>query len=214
MLAQLHYMFNRRFLKNKFVFSYIKIKNIVNFIYNCCFNYFSSILIKSNHFFLILKNNNIENLFFFLRNNFSLNYSQLMDLIIVDKLEMKLVKGKRFSFVYVLLSLLTNFRIYISGFLGLFEVLPSLTNIFSSADWLEREIWDMFGIFFVGHSNLRRILTDYGFVGFPLRKDFPLSGYVELRYDEISKSIVLEPLELTQEYRFFKLDNSWSKNVS
>lgn len=214
MLVHLYFLINRRLRLNKLFFSYKKMKNIINFIYLCCNKYLLSIVLKLNSFYLVLKSNDFLKLFFFLKNSFNLVCSQLMDIIIVDKLEMNLIKGKRFNYVYVLLSLCYNFRIYISGFLGLFESLYSLINLYSSADWLEREIWDMFGIFFVGHLNLRRILTDYAFIGYPLRKDFPLSGYIELRYDEISKSIVLEPLELAQEFRFFKLDNSWKKNVN
>jgi NADH:ubiquinone oxidoreductase subunit C len=134
MLVQLYYYLNRRFLKNKLIISYEKIVKILNFIYSIFLNYFSCVLLKSNHFFLILKNNKFLNFLSFLKNSFSLNFSQLMDLIIIDKLEMNLIKGKRFNFIYVLLSLLHNLRIYISGFLGLFEVLTSTIMLFSSAD--------------------------------------------------------------------------------
>jgi NADH:ubiquinone oxidoreductase subunit C len=132
-----------------------------------------------------------------------------MDLILVDRLELKTLLRKRFNYIYMLLSINYNLRIFITGFLSLFEALPSLQGIFKSADWLEREAWDLFGIFFIGHYNLRRILTDYGFIGFPFRKDFPLSGYIEVRYDEMHKTIILEPLELMQEFRFFKLETPW-----
>ena len=87
--------------------------------------------------------------------------------------------------------------------------IPSIENIYRSAGWFEREVWDMFGIFFSNHSDLRRILTDYGFEGHPLRKDFPLSGYVESRYDESEKRILVEPIEMPQDFRFFEFANPW-----
>tara|TARA_B100000780_G_scaffold224410_1_gene163518 strand:+ start:2944 stop:3291 length:348 start_codon:yes stop_codon:yes gene_type:complete len=89
----------------------------------------------------------------------------------------------------------------------------SVTKVFNSANWWEREIWDMFGVFFSNHPDLRRILTDYGFEGYPLRKDFPLSGYVEVRYDDIVKRVVCEPLELAQEFRSFNFESPWSKSA-
>lgn len=209
MLIKLYYIIKMRVNINNISLNFKYLKLILFFLYTSIYKFLLCILLKSNYFFLILKNNNFLNLFNFLKNTFFLNCSQLMDILVIDRLEMKLIKGKRFNYIYVILSLVYNIRIFISGFIGLFEILPSLINLYKSADWLEREIWDMFGIFFLGHINLRRILTDYGFIGFPLRKDFPLSGYIELRYDEIFKSIVLEPLELTQEFRFFKLEIPW-----
>jgi NADH:ubiquinone oxidoreductase subunit C len=210
----LYYIYYISFIKLKDNFNkinYYKIQFISIIIYKLFFKYLSAIIIKSNSLHLILKNNNINNFFIIFKSLFSLNFSQLLDIIIVDKLEIKSYETKRFNYIYMFLSIVYNFRIFVSGFLFLFEILPSLHNIYKSADWLEREIWDMFGIFFSGHINLRRILTDYGFIGFPLRKDFPLSGYSDLRYDEITKSIVLEPLELMQEFRLFKLEIPWRK---
>jgi NADH:ubiquinone oxidoreductase subunit C len=211
MLFILYYVSCRKFKKDLNNNSYLKMQFICNIVNNIIYKHLSNIIIKPNGLYLILNNNNILNIFFIFKNLFSLQFSQLLDIVIVDRLELKSHEIKRFNYVYVLLSVLYNFRIFISGFLFLFEILPSLSNLYKSADWLEREIWDMFGIFFSGHINLRRILTDYGFIGFPLRKDFPLSGYSELRYDEISKSIIMEPLELMQEFRFFKLEIPWRK---
>lgn len=204
-----YYIFKSRLRLNIFLFSYNKYKIIINYIYNSFKKYFFIILFKRDYIYLYLKENKFKKLFFLLKNNFLINCVQLLDIIIVDRLEIKLAKGKRFYYSYVLLSLINNIRIFVNGFIGLFDILPSLTSLFKSSDWLEREIWDMFGIFFFDHPNLRRILTDYGFTGFPLRKDFPLSGYTELRYDEITKSIVIEPLELMQEFRYLKLEIPW-----
>ena len=130
-------------------------------------------------------------------------------------LQWSLQKNNRFQVVYALLSVRYNSRIRINLFVDEFKQVPSVVSIFNSAGWLERETWDMFGIFFKNNKDLRRILTDYGFDGFPLRKDFPLSGYIELRYDDSLKRIVYEPLEITQEFRFFDFTSPWEqiKNI-
>jgi NADH:ubiquinone oxidoreductase subunit C len=209
MLITIYYISKKEFSKIFFLLNYNKIKLSLIIIRTLLYKYLFCCILKFNYIYIILKENNIYNIFFFFKYFFGLNCFQLMDLVIVDRLEFKLYEKKRFSYIYVLLSVLNNLRFLVGGFLYLFEPLISLNKLFSSADWLEREAWDMFGIFFIGHLNLRRILTDYGFIGFPLRKDFPLSGYVELRYDEVSKSIVVEPLELMQEFRFFRLELPW-----
>ena len=116
----------------------------------------------------------------------------------------------RFQLVYTLLSHYFRGRIIVSVFLKESEDISSIFNLFRGSSWLEREIWDMFGIFFNNHPDLRRILTDYGFDGFPLRKDFPITGYSEIRYDDTQKCIVYEPLELTQEYRIFDTLSPWA----
>ena len=115
----------------------------------------------------------------------------------------------RFCVVYDLLSLKYNFRVRIKLFLSEITPVFSCVSIFINANWWEREIWDMFGIYFEEHPDLRRILTDYGFEGYPLRKDFPLSGYLELFYNENKKQIVVESLELTQDFRFFNFEVPW-----
>ena len=122
-------------------------------------------------------------------------------------------KKKRFEVVYVLLSLQFNTRLIIKVCIDELTVLPSIVEIFPSAGWAERECWDMFGIFFSGNPDLRRILTDYGFEGYPLRKDFPLSGYVESRYDSTKKRVICEPLEMTQEFRLFDFTSPWEKII-
>jgi NADH dehydrogenase (ubiquinone) Fe-S protein 3 len=118
-------------------------------------------------------------------------------------------KDYRFSVVYDLLSLTYSSRIRIKVFVNEITSVPSCVYIFANANWWEREIWDLYGIYFVNHPDLRRILTDYGFEGYPMRKDFPLSGYVELRYNESKKRIVVEPIELAQEFRSFTFETPW-----
>lgn len=118
----------------------------------------------------------------------------------------------RFCIVYVLLSVLTGHRLIVKSFLSMDALLlPTITTLYPNANWYEREIWDMFGIVFFNHPDLRRILTDYGFEGHPLRKDFPLSGYSEVRYDIATKRIVLDNLELPQEFRYYDLESPWEK---
>ena len=115
----------------------------------------------------------------------------------------------RFKLVYELLSVRYNSRIRIKIFLNELMNVNSCDKLFLTGGWYECEIWDMFGVFFTNHSNLKRILTDYGFEGYPLRKDFPLSGFIEMRYNEIEKRVIAEPIELAQEYRTFKFLSPW-----
>ena len=118
---------------------------------------------------------------------------------------------ERFEVNYLLLSIRFNIRIIVKVTVNEEDAIESVEEIFSSAGWLEREVWDMFGVYFVGNKDLRRILTDYGFEGHPLRKDFPLSGYTEVRYDDGEKRIVVEPSELAQEFRYFNFNSPWEK---
>jgi NADH-quinone oxidoreductase subunit C len=140
-----------------------------------------------------------------LRDDPNLLFKQLVDLTAVDYPD----RQRRFEVVYNLLSLKHNQRIRVKVAVDEETVLPSSTGTFSSAMWMEREIWDLFGVFFSDHPDLRRILTDYGFEGHPLRKDFPLTGYVEVRYDEDQKRVVYEPVKLTQEFRGFDFVSPW-----
>jgi NADH-quinone oxidoreductase subunit C len=135
----------------------------------------------------------------------NLQYKQLMDMVCVDKL----VGAERFEVTYVLLNLKYKSRIFIKIFVSQGQAIPSIGDMFDSANWLEREVWDMFGVVFENHNDLRRILTDYGFEGHPLRKSFPLMGYMEIRYDEQDKRIVFEPVSFMQEYRKFEFLRSW-----
>jgi NADH:ubiquinone oxidoreductase subunit C len=115
----------------------------------------------------------------------------------------------RFCLSYELLSIVYNIRLRVKIFINEISTVPSLFKIFINSNWWEREVWDLFGIYFINHPDLRRILTDYGFEGHPLRKDFPLSGYIELRYNIITKRIVSESLELSQEFRLFTFEMPW-----
>jgi NADH/F420H2 dehydrogenase subunit C len=117
----------------------------------------------------------------------------------------------RFCVSYDLLSLVNNSRIRVKSFVNESTYLDSSCSVYKNANWWEREVWDMYGIYFQNHPDLRRILTDYGFEGYPLRKDFPLSGYVEVSYDSSKKRVVVEPLELAQEFRLFSYETPWTK---
>lgn len=141
----------------------------------------------------------------FLRDDAELKLDQLVDICGVDYPE----REKRFDVVYHLLSMRKNLRLRVKVQTDEETPVPSATALFPTADWFEREAWDLFGIFFADHPDLRRILTDYGFEGHPLRKDFPLTGYVELRYDEEQKRVVYEPVKLTQEFRRFDFMSPW-----
>jgi NADH/F420H2 dehydrogenase subunit C len=145
----------------------------------------------------------------FLRDHVNCQYKVLSALTGTDYPE----RVDRFEVSYDLLSVKFNNRLRIKTSINEVGSLDSATKVYSSADWWEREVWDMFGVFFSGHPDLRRILTDYGFEGYPLRKDFPLSGYVEVRYDDTVKRVVCEPLELAQEFRSFNFESPWSKSI-
>ena len=141
----------------------------------------------------------------FLRDDKECEFQMLVSISGVDYVE----RENRFDVVYNLLSLTQNQRVRVKVELAENELIPTVTEVFSTAGWFEREAWDMYGIYFEGHKDLRRILTDYGFEGHPLRKDFPLTGYVELRYDEEQKRVVYEPVTLTQDFRNFDYLSPW-----
>lgn len=141
----------------------------------------------------------------FLRDDQNCQFKVLVDLTGVDFPD----RDPRFDVVYNLLSPKHNQRIRVKAATDAETPVPSVTGVFNSAIWFEREAWDMYGIFFSDHPDLRRLLTDYGFEGHPLRKDFPLTGYVEVRYDEDQKRVVYEPVNLTQEFRSFDFMSPW-----
>ncbi|XP_023225377.1 NADH dehydrogenase [ubiquinone] iron-sulfur protein 3, mitochondrial-like [Centruroides sculpturatus] len=141
----------------------------------------------------------------FLKDHHNAQFENMVDIAGVDVPS----RQNRFEIVYNLLSLRYNARIRVKTYADELTPIDSANDIYKAANWYEREIWDMFGVFFANHPDLRRILTDYGFEGHPFRKDFPLSGYVEVRYDDEVKRVVVEPLELTQEFRKFDLNTPW-----
>jgi len=147
----------------------------------------------------------IEPLVEFLKTNSACNFTTLIDLTAIDYP----AREKRFDLVYHFLSMHQNHRIRIKCAVREDQIAPSITSLHPGANWFEREVFDMYGIMFSGHPDLRRILTDYGFQGYPLRKDFPTTGYVELRYDELSKRVVYEPVKLVQDYRQFDFMSPW-----
>jgi NADH dehydrogenase (ubiquinone) Fe-S protein 3 len=138
--------------------------------------------------------------FTFLKYHTAAEYTMIADITAVDYP----TKDKRFEVVYNMLSVRHNSRIRVKTYADEASPVPSITSLYDGANWYEREVYDLFGVLFTGHPDLRRIMTDYGFDGHPLRKDFPLSGYTEIRYDEEKKRIVVEPLELTQAFRNFE----------
>ena len=140
-----------------------------------------------------------------LRDDVIASFNQLTDLTAVDYPD----RPERFEMVYQLLSMKNNMRLRILMPVDEGQTVPSVVGLFNSANWAEREVWDMFGIFFAGHPDLRRLLTDYGFEGHPLRKDFPLTGHVEVRYDDTLRRVVNEPVSLVQEFRDFDFLSPW-----
>ncbi len=154
---------------------------------------------------LYVRRSEIVNVINFLKNDTMCRFTTLIDICGVDYPS----RERRFDVVYHLLSMPHNQRIRVKLTTDEVEPVPSILEVFPAANWYEREAFDMYGIVFDGHPDLRRLLTDYGFEGYPLRKDFPLSGYVEVRYDEARKAVVYEPVNLPQEYRSFDFMSPW-----
>ena len=161
--------------------------------------------IMHEQLYLSIDNEDLLDVILFLKTNEDTKFKQLIDITAVDYPE----NSKRFKMVYLFLSHQFNQRIVISSLINENEFVPSLTKIFPSANWMEREVFDMYGIKFKDHPDLRRILTDYGFEGFPLRKDFPLTGHNEVRYSEDEKKVIYEKVKLEQNYRDFDYESPW-----
>ena len=161
--------------------------------------------IKHNQIFLEIDKENLLNVTQFIKTHKDMRFRQLIDITVVDYPE----QAQRFKIVYLFLSHEFNQRIILSYLINENEVISSLTSIFPSANWMEREVFDMYGVNFKNHPDLRRILTDYGFEGHPLRKDFPLTGHTEVRYDDLEKKVIYEPVKLTQEFRDFDSESPW-----
>ena len=160
--------------------------------------------IKHNQIYVQIDKEDLIDVVLFLKTNKDFKFRQLIDITVVDYPE----ETQRFKIVYLFLSHEFNQRMIMSYFINENEVIPSLTSIFPSANWMEREVFDMYGVNFKDHPDLRRILTDYGFEGHPLRKDFPLTGHSEVRYSE-EKKVINEPVKLEQNYRNFDYESPW-----
>jgi NADH-quinone oxidoreductase subunit C len=161
--------------------------------------------ITFNELLVDTSENELINVILFLKSHDKLKFRQLIDIAGVDYLE----EEKRFSLVYLLLSHEKNIRIKVSINFEIGKKIPTITKIYPSANWMEREVFDMYGIEFTDHPDLRRILTDYNFEGHPLRKDFPLTGFNEVRYSEKEKKVIYEPVKLEQNYRDFDFESPW-----
>jgi NADH-quinone oxidoreductase subunit C len=161
--------------------------------------------IKHNQLYINIDSEDLINVTLFIKSNENTKFRQLIDVTVVDYPE----NTQRFKVVYLFLSHEFNQRIILSYFISENEVIPSLTSIYPAANWMEREVFDMYGVKFKDHPDLRRILTDYGFEGHPLRKDFPLTGHTEVRYSEEQKKVIKEPVKLEQNYRNFDYESPW-----
>ena len=161
--------------------------------------------IRHNQLYINIDSEDLINVTLFIKSNKNTKFRQLIDITVVDYPENTL----RFKVVYLFLSHEFNQRIILSYLISENEVIPSLTPIYPAANWMEREVFDMYGVKFKDHPDLRRILTDYGFEGHPLRKDFPLTGHTEVRYSEEQKKVIQEPVKLEQNYRNFDYESPW-----
>ena len=161
--------------------------------------------IKHNQICIEINKENLIDVILFIKTNKDTKFRQLIDLTVVDYPE----NVQRFKVVYLFLSHEFNQRMLLSYYINENEVIPSITSIFPAANWMEREVFDMYGVNFKNHPDLRRILTDYGFEGHPLRKDFPLTGHTEVRYSEEQKKVINEQVKLEQNYRNFDYESPW-----
>ena len=161
--------------------------------------------IKHNQIYIEIDKDDLIDVTLFLKTNKNTKFRQLIDITVVDYPE----QSQRFKVIYLFLSHEFNQRIILSYYINENEVISSLTSTFPAANWMEREVFDMYGVNFKNHPDLRRILTDYGFEGHPLRKDFPLTGHSEVRYSEDIKKVIKEPVKLEQNYRNFDYESPW-----
>ena len=162
-------------------------------------------LIENQELLIKIDESDLLEIVQFLKSNEKCKFRQLIDITAVDHIN----NDKRFEVIYILLSIEFNYRIIIKIFISEDESVPSISDIYKSSNWYERECYDLFGIEFINHPDLRRIMTDYNFEGFPLRKDFPLTGHTEVRYDDLEKKVIYEPVQLSQEFRNFDSESPW-----
>lgn len=185
----------------------IKMIFYINFFKKQLLKYINYIILKKkkiNYLIFIINYKYINNFFFFIKNNSFCMFKLLNDICVIDNIN----KIKRFEIVYNITSIQYNYRFIIKTYLNNVFI-DSISTLYNSANWLERECWDLYGVYFINHPDLRRILTDYGFEGYPFRKDFPINGYIELRFDEEKFLISYEPIQLSQEYRLFNFLSPW-----
>ncbi|TPX33493.1 hypothetical protein SmJEL517_g03640 [Synchytrium microbalum] len=187
-----------------------KLQEYGKFIMSCLPKYIQQISIYKDELTLFVAPSALIPTMTFLRDHAATQFKQCQDVCGVDYP----TRSNRFEVVYHLLSLRYNTRIRVKTYASEVSPVPSVVDLFPGANWFEREAWDMYGIYFTGHPDLRRILTDYGFEGHPMRKDFPLTGYVEVRYDDEKKRVVAEPLELAQSFRVFDVQSPWEQTGS
>jgi len=161
--------------------------------------------IRHDQLYINIDSEDLIDVTLFIKSNKNTKFRQLIDITAVDYPE----NSQRFKVVYLFLSHEFNQRIILSYLISENEVIPSLTSVYPAANWMEREVFDMYGVKFKDHPDLRRILTDYGFEGHPLRKDFPLTGHTEVRYSEDQKKVISEPVKLEQNYRNFDYESPW-----
>ena len=161
--------------------------------------------IKHQQLYIKINKDDLIDVVLFIKTNQDTKFRQLIDITVVDYPE----NNQRFEIVYLFLSHEFNQRIILKYLISENEIIPSLTSIFPAANWMEREVFDMYGVSFKDHPDLRRILTDYGFEGHPLRKDFPLTGHTEVRYSEEQKKVINESVKLEQNYRNFDYESPW-----
>ena len=161
--------------------------------------------IRHDQLYINIDNEDLIDVTLFIKSNENTKFRQLIDITVVDYPE----NAQRFKVVYLFLSHEFNQRIILNYLISENEVIPSLTPIYPAANWMEREVFDMYGVKFKDHPDLRRILTDYDFEGHPLRKDFPLTGHTEVRYSEDQKKVIKEPVKLEQNYRNFDYESPW-----
>ena len=182
------------------------VRYIVNSLYKSIFN----VVLKKKYIYIWICERDLEFLLCFFKWHSCLKYRVMFDLFMVDFPFLI----NRFELNYCLLSLKMCYRLLLKLYMPLFGVFRSVRHIYSSANWFEREVWDLFGIYFDGNKDMRRILLDYGFKGHAMHKSFPLVGYVEVRYSDEKHRIVMEPVEFAQEYRFYEFNTPWDCNYN
>jgi len=171
--------------------------------------YLLSVIYKKRYINILIESQFLIFCITFLKKTSLFLFKALLDILVIDYPS----RIRRFELLYSFLSIAKSQRLFLKTFITDTTTVESLTSFYKSADWLERECWDLFGVFFSNHPNLRRILTDYGFHGHPMRKDFPLTGYIEVRFDDERYSVIYEPLEMTQEFRTFNFKSPWEKYI-